>query len=76
MLYIVIILLVIVHNGWYDLKFRRFLSGDYNLSTKSNSRNNKLQKVVIVFLILAFILAIPIKTTIIKPLHKFEACIK
>ncbi|MFA9559168.1 hypothetical protein ACERII_17810 [Evansella sp. AB-rgal1] len=81
---VMIILLLIVHNALYYLEIRRFLSGDYNLSTKRKSRNNRLQKVFTVFLILAFILAIAIPIGRIiqieinhsETLQEFEACIK
>jgi len=84
-LYIVMLFLfLIVHNALYYFEIRKFLSGDYNLSTKKKSKNNKLQKIVAVFVILAFILAIAIPVVRIihidinhkETLQEFEAYIK
>lgn len=83
--YIVMIFsLLIVHNALYYLEIRRFLSGNYNISPKRKPKNNKFQKVVTVFVILAFILAIAIPVVRIiqieinhnETLREFEACIK
>lgn len=81
---VMLFLLLIVHNALYYLEIRRFLSGDYNLSTKRKPRNNKLSKVVTIFVLFTCFLAIAIpfvRITQIEINHKetlqeFEACIK
>ena len=81
---VMLILLLIVHNALYYLEIRKFLSGDYNLTTKRKSKNNKFQKLFTVFAILALIIAITIPVVRIiqieinnkETLQEFEACIK
>lgn len=80
---VLIFLMLMLQNALYYIEIRKFLSGNYILSTEQAPANNRHQKIITTFIILVFFVAITIPAVRITQvrvnnnaaLEEFGACL-